>query len=511
MRAHPDDETSDYHETQPYSDQTNTRVAPSHANPFALSPLCDKLVARPLALNVVDGVKVRPMAAGGQQSLFVDCKGSLFSCGSYHGAFGPTSIEPDLRPSILSGVSPGGVMAVSAGTHHYLAIAADGSVWSWGFSCGGLGHEDKEYVEGELIDRRLYWSRASTGNWPCPDPLLSPVTRHLSRPHGALTAGDLVPKPKKIDAFLGRRVVCVSAGANHSLAATDDGAVFSWGKAQGGKLGHDYACLEGKRWSDLSQILAPYAESAPRKIEAAFAGQCIIAVSAGKEHSLALSADGSAWSWGDGSWGILGHGDNDDQLLPKRVEAFSGVVALSAGFSKSLAVTRDGSVWSWGKGATGQLGHGDQQQQLLPKQIEVEDSDQRFIDISAGRGHSLALTSNGFVWSWGLGATGQLGHGDLRDQWRPKKIETLVGVVAVSAHHGDHSIALTGDGAFWSWGAGGAPGGERARDVGQLGHGSDVENQLHPKEIGTTLSLPTRGMCEAHKEFDKRQQEAATG
>ena len=286
----------------------------------------------------------------------------------------------------------------------------------------------------------------------------------------------------------------MSAGVNHSLAATDDGAVWSWGKAQGGKLGHDYASIAsriagGECWPDLSPILSPYGEWVPRKIEAAFAGQCIIAVSAGKGHSLALSADGSVWSWGDGSWGILGHGDNHDQLLPKRVEAFGGVVALSAGFSKSLAVTRDGSVWSWGKGATGQLGHGDQQQQLSPKKIEVEASDdqpfQSFIDVSAGRGHSLALTSNGFVWSWGLGERGQLGHGDLRDQWRPKKIETLVDVVAVSAHLGDHSIALTGDGAFWSWGDGGGrqePQEPELLSRGQLGHG-DIQDQLQPKKI----------------------------
>ena len=70
----------------------------------------------------------------------------------------------------------------------------------------------------------------------------------------------------------------------------------------------------------------------PKKVEA-IAGQRVIAVSAGRYHSLALTADGAVWSWGYGTGGKLGHGDEQDQLLPKQVEAFAGqrVVAVSAG------------------------------------------------------------------------------------------------------------------------------------------------------------------------------------
>ena len=80
------------------------------------------------------------------------------------------------------------------------------------------------------------------------------------------------------------------------------------------------------------------------------------------------------WSWGNGASGKLGHGDEQDQLLPKKVEAFAGrrVVAVSAGSSQSLALTADGGVWSWGFGEFGRLGHGeDMSNQLLPKKIEA--------------------------------------------------------------------------------------------------------------------------------------------
>ena len=65
--------------------------------------------------------------------------------------------------------------------------------------------------------------------------------------------------------------------------------------------------------------------------------------------------------------------DEQDQLLPKKIEDFADqrVVAVSAGMVHSLALTADGAVWSWGGGSNGKLGHGDEQNQLLPKKVEV--------------------------------------------------------------------------------------------------------------------------------------------
>ena len=106
----------------------------------------------------------------------------------------------------------------------------------------------------------------------------------------------------------------------------------------------------------------------------AFAGRRVVAVSAGADHSLAITADGAVWSWGGGVSGKLGHGDQQDQLLPKKIEAFAGrrVVAVSAGREHSLATTADGAVFTWGKGECGCLGHGeDLSDQLLPKKIEA--------------------------------------------------------------------------------------------------------------------------------------------
>ena len=256
----------------------------------------------------------------------------------------------------------------------------------------------------------------------------------------------------------GERAVSVSAGLNHNLTLTAGGSVWSWGFGLWGRLGHG---------NTQNQLL-------PKQVEA-FAGQRVVAVSVAQHHSLALTADGEVWSWGWGAYGMLGHGDRQTQLLPKKIEALTGqrIVAVSAGAHHSLALAADGAVWSWGQGACGMLGHGDEQTQWLPKKVEAF-AGRRVVAVSAGGMHSLALTADGAVWSWGQGAYGQLGHGDTQHQPLPKKVEALAGqrVVAVSA--GDaHSLAITADGAVWSWGRGGN---------GRLGHG-DQQNQLQPKKI----------------------------
>ena len=146
---------------------------------------------------------------------------------------------------------------------------------------------------------------------------------------------------------------------------------------------------------------------------------------------------------------------------------------MSAGGSYSLAITSDGAVWSWGDGRLGRLGQGDEQRQLLPTKVEAL-AGRRVVALSAALVHSLAITADGAVWSWGRGTFGQLGHGDEKDQ-PPKKIEALAGqrVVAVSAGH-DHSLARTADGAVFTWGKG---------ESGCLGHGEDLSNELLPKKI----------------------------
>ena len=83
---------------------------------------------------------------------------------------------------------------------------------------------------------------------------------------------------------------------------------------------------------------------APKRVEA-LQQHVAVAVAAGENHSMALTEGGAVWSWGCGEDGRLGHGDEQYQLLPTKIEAFAGqrVIAVSAGAHDSFAITADES------------------------------------------------------------------------------------------------------------------------------------------------------------------------
>ena len=76
-----------------------------------------------------------------------------------------------------------------------------------------------------------------------------------------------------------------------------------------------------------------------------------------------------------------------------------------------MAVTEEGQMWTFGEGEDGRLGHGDVENQLVPKLAEGLAS-VRVCQVSAGGCHSMAVTEGGQMWTFGLGQEGELGHAD---------------------------------------------------------------------------------------------------
>lgn len=174
-----------------------------------------------------------------------------------------------------------------------------------------------------------------------------------------------------------------------------------------------------------SQPGTPYAEMPPPNIpqtpdEPVQGFADISMISSGFTHSLALRADGTVWAWGFS--GFLGNtADTTHQSSPLQVLGgesgspyLSDIVAISVGESHSLALRSDGTVWSWGFGEYGQLGIGTTYNELTPVQVLGGESGGAYltdiIAVSAGLWHSLALRADGTVWTWGFNRHGQLGN-----------------------------------------------------------------------------------------------------
>jgi alpha-tubulin suppressor-like RCC1 family protein len=134
------------------------------------------------------------------------------------------------------------------------------------------------------------------------------------------------------------------------------------------------------------------------------AGARVHSVSASEHHTLVLTEAGAVMSFGYGGHGRFGHGDDEDQSMPKVIEALRGerVVAVAAGECHSLVLTEAGAVLSFGMGDHGCLGHGDEEEQHTPKGIEAL-REERVVAVAAGGAHSLCVLQDGRAFGWGTG------------------------------------------------------------------------------------------------------------
>ena len=198
----------------------------------------------------------------------------------------------------------------------------------------------------------------------------------------------------------------------------------------------------------------------------------VIAIAAGGSHTLALKSDGTVWAWGDNGYGHLGDGTTTERYTPVQVSGLTGVIAISAGGYHSAALKSDGTVWAWGWNCEGQLGNGTTSD-VNPFPVQVSGLT-AVKAIAAGANYSKALKSDGTVWAWGAGYYGQLGDGTTVSKYTPVQVSGLTGVAAIgSGEYQFHSIALKSDGTVWTWGY---------NYYGQLGDGTTI-NKTAPTQV----------------------------
>lgn len=303
--------------------------------------------------------------------------------GSYNGSLTPVTV------TLLSEVA-----AVAAHGDHSLALTPDGMVHAWGSN-----------AYGQLGD-------GSTSNSTTPITVTSSLTD----------------------------VTAIAAGSYHSIAVKGNGTVWTWGRNNWGQLGNN----------STSGSYTPIQVSDPNDPSSYLQG--VTAIAGGDGHSLALKSDGSVWAWGYNNGGELGDGTRTERHTPVKVRNpedtgyLSDVVAIAAGDGTSLALKSDGTVWAWGQNWLGAVGNGTTApNQLLPVQVlgpEGVDHLTGVVAIAGGWTHSLALKSDGTVWTWGANGSDQLGDGSQDNRTVPVRALGLNGVTAVAAGRGGHSLAI---------------------------------------------------------------------
>eukprot|EP00301_Raphidiophrys_heterophryoidea_P004922 c12104_g2_i4.p1 GENE.c12104_g2_i4~~c12104_g2_i4.p1 ORF type:complete len:603 (-),score=121.44 c12104_g2_i4:21-1829(-) len=152
----------------------------------------------------------------------------------------------------------------------------------------------------------------------------------------------------------------------------------------------------------------------------------VIQLCVGKRHAIAVTNEGEVYTWGHGGSGQLGHGGTAYATVPLLLTSLTQRVAMvAAGQIFSMALTFEGSVFTWGDNSAGQLGLGDKMMRTTPTQILHGIVDRKVIHISAGYTHAACVTDNHEVFTWGDGKRGKLGHGSFDDCLLPKRVESL--------------------------------------------------------------------------------------
>jgi alpha-tubulin suppressor-like RCC1 family protein len=262
------------------------------------------------------------------------------------------------------------VGAVAAGGFHSCAVTTDGGLKCWG------NNGDGRLGDGTTTNRTTPVDVCATG---------------ATAPCGTNVLAD---------------IVAVSAGNAHTCALTTGGGVKCWGSNQFGRLG-DGTTTGRTTPVDVSGLTTGVA-----------------AIAAGHSHTCALLTTGGVKCWGYNFSGQLGDGTTTDRSTPVDVcadaacEASLGsVAAISAGFNHTCAVTTAGGVKCWGYNGSGELGDGGACGSTCTTPVDVcatfpcATSLSGIADISAANSYTCALTTGGGVKCWGSNSQGSLGHG----------------------------------------------------------------------------------------------------
>lgn len=392
---------------------------------------------------------------------------------------------------------------ISAGEYYTVAVKTDGSLLAWG--------DNREYQLGTTT-----LETCGANNAPCslgPIQIYTPGVDWASigagfshtvglsadyslhgwgiNIHGEAGIGDSLTTPVQTPTLVdAANWKLVAAGQYHSLSIDDSGRLFAWGNDSYGQLG----------MITTEMCAAQPCSTAPALVNA---DQDWAQISAGRQHSMALKADGSLWAWGYNANGELGLGTTPVETcgtyscseIPRRVGTASDWIQVSSGAYHTAAIKSDGSLWTWGWNAYGQLGNSFTANKSSPVQVCRDHActqfDHDWAAVAAGTHHTLAIKTDGSLWAWGYHGSGALGVGttgwpieqclvDGVQKWCstiPLRIGTETDWVRVSSGS-EHSVGVRSDGRIYRWGY---------NNYGQLGTGNT--SSVYTKPVNSDLSL----------------------
>ncbi len=396
----------------------------------------------------------------------------ILICLSFLFIIGSAAPAPATSQGAIMPLATPQIISIWGGARHSLVLAADGTVWDWGLShCGLVTSVCSMLGDGTFFDRHVpiqvhgpdnvgYLSAISAimGGEQHSFALKSDGTVWAWGWNGAGQLGDGTYTDRLTPTQVSGLSAVTRLGGRgyHNLAVKADGTVWAWGWNNHGQLGHDTSA------SPCPVPLDMTCSNVPVQVVGVTNP---LTVTGGGFFSLALMPDHTLLAWGQGSLGELGNGASSDSATPVHVSnVLSNVVQVSAGWHHAVALTADGSVWAWGDNTYGEIGNGTASTTGVNVPYRVAGLSHA-VAVSAGDGHTSALTVDGTVWKWGKNDVGELGDGTWVDKHTPVAAVGLTHVIAMTARD-YHNLAITADGSLWAWGS---------NNYGQLGDNTTID------------------------------------
>jgi alpha-tubulin suppressor-like RCC1 family protein len=175
----------------------------------------------------------------------------------------------------------------------------------------------------------------------------------------------------------------------------------------------------------------------------------VVDIKSGSLHSIARTSDGKLYIWGVCDYGVLGLGVNNKYVYRPVINLYLNdleIIDMSCGALHTLVLTSNGDIYSWGLNDFGQTGNGsDSEYQLIPIKINSE----KFKAISCGSWHSMALTEDGRVFCCGKNDNGTLGDGCATNSNELKYININNFIIEKIGCGLSHSLLLSNEGEIY--------------------------------------------------------------
>ena len=169
-------------------------------------------------------------------------------------------------------------------------------------------------------------------------------------------------------------------------------------------------------------------------------------------HTAAIKTDGTLWLWGRNADGQLGDNTNLDKSSPvQTVSAGTNWKQVACNYRNTAAIKTDGSLWVWGRGGNGQMGNNTTTTQSSPVQTVSAGNNWKLAAV--GVYHLAAIKTDGTLWSWGYGASGEMGDNTAAGKSSPVQTVSAGTDWKLVACGFYFTSAIKTDGTLWLWGS----------------------------------------------------------